>query len=310
MTTYPVIVYGVPSAPPAPPVNPWPGITNTWTGWDGSVWNLSSDSGSTGVVLRPGVRGRNMPPITHHESESEARAGSRWRSSRTNKREVFWPISVFKDTNSQEWIEYARAFWRTMHPEKPGLWTVTQPDGTTRSLVCRFVDDGQHADDWAPGVFGWAQYGITLQAEDPYWSGTPITRSWRTGVDALPFIGEYGGPPFQISAAQTIASASIPNPGDVDAFVTWTLEGPIDAGATVGAGGNLVGYTGSLAGGDVLVINTRDMSARLNGVRVSQNLSPRDFAPIPAGGEVELSITAGGTGKITATLTPKYFRAT
>jgi hypothetical protein len=274
------------------------------------VWNLSTDSSRTGVALRPGMRGRNMPPIAHHESESEARAGSRWRSARTLKREVFLPISVFKDTSSQEWIEYSRAFWATMHPEKPGMLTVSTPDGISRSLVCRFVDDGQHADEWAPGLYGWMAYGVTLQAEDPYWKGTPITRSWTAGDGDLPFVGEYGGPPFQISPAATLDSATIPNPGDVAAFVTWTIKGPIDAGVSVGVGTSLIGYPDALEEGDTLVINSRDMSARLNGVRVSQNLSPRAFAAIEPGENAPLSIAAGGTGSISATLTPSYFRAT
>lgn len=251
-----------------------------------------------------------MPPVQHHESESAARAGSRWRSSRTLKREVFWPISVFKNTNSQEWIEYSRSFWRTMHPEKPGLWTVTTPDGRSRSLVCRFVDDSGHADDWTPGLFGWAQYGITLQAEDPYWTSAPISRQWGVDDDSVDFIPAGGAPPYHISAGVTSATATIANPGDVSAWVTWTLNGPLNAGATVGVGSAVIGYPDPLAEGDTLVINTRSMSARLNGVRVSQNLSPRDFAPIDSGDSVSLNIAAGGAGTIAATITPAYFRAT
>lgn len=252
-----------------------------------------------------------MPPIQHHESESEARAGSRWRSARTLKREVFWPISVFKDTSSQEWIEYARAFWRTMHPEKPGVWTVTQPGGESRSLVCRYVDDSGHADEWAPGLFGWMNYGITLQAENPYWTGPTITRSWAAGGGGAPFFGDTGfGPPFYISPTSTIGTAAIDNPGDVSGWVTWRAEGPIDAGLTVGVGSALIGYPDALEEGDSLVINTRDMSARLNGTRVSQNLAPRNFAPIEPGESVSLSIETAGTGTVSAELAPSYFRAT
>jgi len=307
--TYPVVVYGVPYVPPAPPPDPWPGITITWTGWNGAQFNLSARDGTSGVVLRPGMRGLNMPEVTHHESESEARAGSRWRSSRTQKRELFLPISVFSDTNSQEWIEYDDSFWETMDPEKPGMLTVARPDGTTRSLTCRFVNDGNHSYDWAPGVFGWMQYGVTLQAEQPYWMGAPITRSWRAGTGDVPFVGPDGGPPFYISPAATAATATIDNPGNVSAFVTWTLADSIDAGVMVGVGPNLIGYPDALAEGDRLVINSRDMSARLNGARVSKKLAPRDFAPIEPGRSVELNIAAAGGGTVTATLTPLYRRA-
>ena len=34
------IVYAAPYRPPAPPANPWRGIGLSWTGWDGSEWEL------------------------------------------------------------------------------------------------------------------------------------------------------------------------------------------------------------------------------------------------------------------------------
>ena len=312
MAVYPSSAFGVPYVPPAPPVNHWPGVSLRWTGWDGSTFDLTGGNHATGVALRTGMRGLNMPPIAHEESESEARAGSQWWSARTLKREVFMPISVYQDTDSQAWIEYDDAFWRTMHPEKPGMLTATRPDGQARSLLCRYVDDGGHAHDWTPGLFGWMDYGITLQAEQPYWTGTPITRSWTIGGTDLPFVGTNGGPPFQIAASEQTGDATIPNPGDTAAFITWTATastGGISAGLKVGVEAALVGYTPAIPAGSTLVINNRDMTARLNGARASQNLSPRDFGPVPEGEEVALSITAGGAGIITATLTPLYFRA-
>lgn len=310
MAVYPSSTHGVPYIPPAPRVNLWPGASMTWTGWDGSVWDLTGPRNGSGVALMEGVRGLDMPEVTHRESESEAREGTRWLSSHTNKREVYWPLTVFNDKSSAEWVAYNRAFRRTMHPKKPGLWAVRAPDNSVRSLICRFASDGGQGATHSPGLFGWMNFGYTLQAEQPYWTGTPVSRSWIAGTDDLPFMGTYGGPPFYISPAATLDTATIPNEGDEPAFVTWTLDGPIDAGVLLGVGDALMGYPDALGVGDRLVINTRDVSARLNGTRVSQKLDPRAPLPVEPDAEAPLSIAAAGGGKITATLTPLYFTAT
>ncbi len=59
----------------------WAGLQVTWTGWDGSVWELSSSDSP--VWLTPeGTRGLSMPPVDRYTSEAPAVAGSRWRGYR------------------------------------------------------------------------------------------------------------------------------------------------------------------------------------------------------------------------------------
>lgn len=303
------VVYAVPYFPPAPPRNPWTGVTMTWQGWDGSVWDLCG-SRHSGIRLQQGVRGLTMPPFSMQESESDTRAGSRWLSVRALKRPVVWPLWVWCDGGDQAWLDYDRAFWRTMHPSKPGLWTVTQPSGEYRTLAVRFVDDGDQTWDAAPGMRRWAPYLLTLQAEDPFWRGAPITRAWMVGTP-LPFIPDTGAPPFQITAGATFDAATVPNPGDVPAWPVWTITGPCTS-VTVGVNGRLVTYAGTVSAGQILTIDSRAMTAKLGTTNVTTGLTVRDFAPIPEGGwddEVPLSVSMTGTGTISMTLTPAYLRA-
>lgn len=295
--------------PPAPGRLVAQGSTHTWTGWDGSVWDLSGlDSG---VSLGAGVRGLTMPPVQRFTSDSPGVHGSRWRGSRTQEREVFWPLRVFHAAGSQEWLDYDAAFWRTMHPDQTGVWTVTQPNGVARSLTLRCVDDGQQSFDTDPALLGWARYGVTLVAEQPYWEGEPVVRSWKL-TDPVPFLGPRGfGPPFYISQGSTLSNASIDNAGDIDAWPVWTIYGPTDS-VTVGVNGRTVSVPFAIPSGAVITIDTRPTAQTAldgAGVEFTAQLGSFDFAPVPAGQAVPLSLAMVGNGYVEASLTPLHLRA-
>lgn len=284
-----------------------------WIGWDGSVWSLSDES--NGTVMLPGVRGMNMPPVIHHRAAHASLAGARWRGHAVDVREVFWPIQIYTDAGSTSWLSRDRDFWKTMDPTKTGTWQVIQPDGTTRSLVLRFVDDGGQAFQHDPALRGWVNYGITLEAEQPYWTGEAITGKWETGADSQ-FFGATGGPPFNISPSNPIGAATMTNPGDVEGYITWRIYGPITA-ATVGVDGRTISVPFTIIAGEVLEIDTSPtgqiaMQGPVAGpltVDKTPNLGAVDFAPIPGRGTSTMSLSLTGTGYITATFTPRYYRA-
>ena len=311
----------------------WSGFqAMTWTGWDGSQFDLLSlDSGA---VLTEGLRGLNMPTLTDYTSESPAVDGARFRGSRTNQREVFWPLLVYGDGGSQAWIEYDRAFWNTLRPGKTGVWTVTHPNGETRSLRLRFKDDGGQSYDVDPSRVGWSAYGITLVADQPYWEGPAVTRTWKPSAPT-PFLGS-GGPPFTISPGSSLGKATMDNPGDVDAYPMWVLTGPIDS-ASVGMSGKVTEYQSGITAGKTVVIDTSPDQQRVteiiappdtlkvgsdewsdylagavaSGTDRVLNLGKVAFnAPIPPDKSASLSLAVAGTGTVTAAIVPHYFRAT
>lgn len=180
------------------PESEWMGLRPTWTGWDGSVFDLANRDG--GVLLkRTGTRGLSMPPRQRYKSDSPGVNGARYRGGRFLERDVFWPLSVSDGESSQRWVARDRAFWRTMHPDRPGVWRVTHPDGTSRSLVCRFVDDGNASFGPAPMSIGWARYGISLVAEQPFWEGAPITRTFQSTPPQ-----DFYGPPSVAATTQVV----------------------------------------------------------------------------------------------------------
>jgi hypothetical protein len=315
-----VLAFAAPYAAPSP-ARSWIGLQMTWTGWDGSVWDLTS--AAEGVVMMAGVRGLTMPPVVHYKTSYATVPGANWRGHTVDPREVFWPIQVFSDNGSQAWVERERAFWKTMRPVKTGVWSVTHPSGEQRHLDCRFVDDGQQAFSIDPAIVGWSNYGITMVADKPFWRGTPQGREWAAG-GALPFFHEAApGASFTISPSNAAGTAHMHNPGDVDTYPVWELTGPIDS-ASVGIPGRTIGVPFAIAAGKILIIET-DPTKQVatlydhtgsgatrvltNPVDKTTNLTAPVFAALPADENATLAVTMAGTGNVRAVITPLYLRA-
>lgn len=325
----PQVAYGLPFAPPTTPAPVWAPMTMTWTGWDGSEWAIS-DSRS-GVVLMAGTRGLTMPPSQRVTSSSPARPGTKHEGSTTGEREVFWPLKVFHGDGSLAWIERDRAFRKTLDPDKPGVWSVTQPSGETRRLTCYFDNEGNQAFDTIPSLIGWARYGIYLAAEQPYWVGDPVVKSFAGTAPPDPFFEPDGPQIVNIAPGYSVSNAVMDNPGDVESYPRWYIEGPATA-ATVGVGGVVVDVPFTVDEGKTLVIESDpdligatlyDIAASgedkkpservigvdlINPVDKTPDLGPADFAAIPAGKSVPLSLTLSGLGKVEAYL-PTLWRA-
>lgn len=301
------IAYGTVHVAPVPPASPWQRARMSWTGWDGSEWDLTNPK--SGVFLTgKGVEGLGMPSHQAWIGESPATHGQYYRGHVVEARPVFWPVYLFSGKGTAEWLELDRAFWRSLQPGKHGTWSVSTPTGGTRSLSCRFVDDGRHTVDRDPMVRGWASYGVSLIADSPFWVGLPVRRTWAQS-DAVSFYGA-GAPVFNISSGSQLASAKITNEGDLEAWPVWTIKGPVTS-VTVGVDGATVQWNVALTADDTLVIDTDPtvQCAWLNGVDVTSQLGTANFAPIPAGEELPLSLTMAGTGSVEAAITPRYYRA-
>lgn len=278
----------------------------TWTGWNDLEFNLLDPTLSGVMLVQDGVRGLSMPAFDRYTSQAPGVPGARWRGFSTDEREVFWPTLVWTDSGTLRWHELDSAWWSTMRPDALGTWDVTTVTGTRR-LRLRFEDDGDHSYPADPMRRGWSLYGIKLVAEQPYWEGDPVTYTWEQAAGA-PFLP---GPPFYVSGSVSLESARMSNDGDVDAYPTWELTGPFSS-ATVGWSGAKIDVPFPVAAGDALTIDTRpDMQTATltDGTDRTGDLGTSAFAPIPAGGDRNLTLSVAGAGSVTASMTPLYFRA-
>jgi hypothetical protein len=299
-----------PEAPPPAADTTWGALGVTWTGWDGSVWELASPESPVWLTAG-GTRGLNMPPITRFTADSPALSGARFRGYRTEERPVFWPLFLYADS-SADWRAVDRAWWATMRPDRTGVWTIAQPDGTRRRLTCRYSGDSDHVHGRDPFAAGWQLYGLELVAEDPYWRGEPVRRQF-TAASSSSFYGA-GAPPFVISPSSTTAGAELANDGDEPAWPVWTLFGPFTS-ATVGVDGKSVTVPFSLSAGQWLTIDTRpDQLTAVDqaGVDRVDDLGAVEFGALPVGDPVPVDIALVGATSVAAVAVefePLYYRA-
>lgn len=298
----------------APVVSAWRGLSIEWEGHDGSAWDLTDPDG--GVVLsRKGLEGLHFPLITRNTSRSRAVPGNRLRGWRAEARDVFWPTFIWAD-GSNAWLDRQAEFFATIHPSKPGTWTVDAGRGA-RTLQLTGVFDEPHAYERDPLLRGWGLYDIALEASQPFWQGARVRRGpWRA-PDPVPF---FPGPPFHISSSSAFGSATIPNLGDVDVWGVWWATGPLSS-LELGVGDSLIVPPFNLEAGEMLRIDTdpRNPTAQKGptvddtdlfvGEDVTADLGLQDYASVPPGASVDLHVDAVGSGSIMFDLTPLYFRA-
>ena len=297
-----------------PPVeeipSPWQACQHTWQAWDGTEWDLSH--GLSGLALQAGVRGMRPPPLIRYVSKMPAVAGSLYRGSVADEREIFWPIKVFNDAGSTAWIAHNKRFWATLDEDYPGVWVVTQPDGTRRYLTCRYLGLEDDSDDIDPGLVGWCVYGVKLAAEQPYWCGETIRKTFLQTAVAANYYGAGAGlaPPYVTVQGSAVTTATITNPGNVKVWPTWTIAGPSST-ATVGVAGKSITFPMALTAGQWVKLNTdpTDQVAidHTGADRTSQITTiGGGFSEIPRGADVALSVSLVGAGSVEVAITPKY----
>lgn len=297
--------------PPPPAPVPWPGVArSTWTADGQEPIDLLNPASHGVMLVQDGVRGLGMPPVKRYTSTSPAVHGSRWRGHQVEEREVMWPLFVWSDAGTADWLERDAALWRSFRPDVEGWWEFATSNAVRR-LRCRFSDDSDHSFSADPSRRGWDLYGVRMVAEDPWWHGASVHVEWGQG-STDPFLP---GPPFTIGGASDMGTATLRNPGDVPAWPVWSIPGP-SAGATVGLAGRTVSVPFAIAADEVLVVDTRPsqmtaMAYSSSGAVVDRtgSLGPSTFAPVPPGTVADLSLSVDGGGPVRATLDPLYYRA-
>jgi hypothetical protein len=297
----------------------------TWTGIDGSVWDLAN--GTNGVQLAQGVSGLHLPSFKQVTSQASRVPGQRYLGTTYNARDVLLPIYVGDASTTgtgAAWMALDDAWWASMSPEDPGTLTVTTEAGS-RSLSCRLAAAGDPSFLTDPSVAGIAQYALTLEADQPFWTGPDIveTYSLPSSDTSQNYYGGTGGtgfgPPFFISAGSALAAATIDNPGDRPAYAKLLFTGPGQPTFTIGGGDTTLP---TLVAGQSISIDTNPTAASavldVTGGG-SSNFWPlmgaHDFwHPIPAntlGYAIPLSLLGGVYPNTTATVTvtPLYNRA-
>ncbi len=320
-----VVFAAQPGRAPAP-VSIWVKTGVTWTGHDGSVWDLTDPDGGV-CLVQEGVEGLHFTKFKQWVRQSAAVPGQTFEGAIAEPREVRLPLVIFEDASSQQWINRDRAFWKSMHPRKEGTLTISPGGaGSRRSLKLRFVPE-DHSYDTDPAYIGWAGYVAGLVADQPFWMGPTVTAAWQSGA-AQEFYETVGPHLVNIVTGHTTDDATVQNDGDEDAWPVWTVVGP-SLSAHAGVGEDVVEVPFEVADGKAVVVDTdprvrtameydytppnpelKTPALFTNPVDRTVDLTGAvNWARIPAGGESPVNVDIAGLGLIQVELTPLYWRA-
>lgn len=278
------------------------------TGTDGSVWDLIN--GPVGLTTG-GIKGflEAVPPDDNVRNYS-GRDGQVLTGWRIPEREVWLPLR-FRGNAATDVEGLQRAWWRALAVGKYATIRVTDRAGAWREIAVRYRSESGRAMRIDPAVKS-DPFAVTLVADGSWWLGPVVEFPFsaeQAGVATF-FGNGSGATPFYIAPGQGSAQRSLINPGDEPAWIEWTLTAPAQSFSFSVAGRTVAGAI-ALAGSDTLVIDTSPQKqvARLNGAKVTRQLSAVNWAPIRSGESANVSISIQGTGLAVARFRPKYARA-
>lgn len=309
----PLVVGTFPVAPPdvwQPPPIEDPGRPSfTWTDPDGVVWDLSAPHEVHGFLTTEQVGGWGATPI-ELITDPIARGGVEVRIPRIKERRLTWPLHVYGDTH----VEFTarrralmRAFTMTSIRKRPGLLTVSRPDGDARCV------EAWYEDGWGgnPGEdVRYANPVLTLFCPQGYWRSVepePVERVYDEGSGDS-FLDPYP----TVSSGQLIGDTVIDNAGDAEAWPVWTITGPATAltATNLTTGAEFI-LTYALDDGEVATIDTRSHRPLVRGpagqsIVGSLNWPAAELWSLaPGANEVTFLVEGGGPG---ASIRITYYR--
>lgn len=273
-----------------------------------------------GIIMQPGATGLDAPPYELHSDDSPNLDGGIFRDARAVQREIMIPVVLYgQDRQALKALQ--KRLIQAINPKRgPVAIKAVEGDGVPRYLYCYYKAGMEGSEDIDSSGFRWKKFGLQFTAYDPYWySDTVEAAHWTFGVGD-PFLSTTEAFfPLHITAGVVSGSGLlIDNPGDVEAWPTWTLSGPIKSFNFVGPDGHSFGIPADPGGADILpdgrtlVIDTRPGYKTLmddQGTNYWPLLdSSPQLWPIPEGvSECTITVVSGSTNaEVQLTFRPRY----
>lgn len=294
-----------------PPVAPLEAPTVSWTDPQGRTTVLSDDA--NGWVLQPGATGLDMPTYQVYADESPEIDGNFIRQVRAQARTVMLPLAVFSSVSRADFLQRKRDLRRSLNPKLgSGTLTVTETDGTSRSIPARYQSGAEGDESVDSGGMRSQVLALTFTCPSPFWLGDLVHQEFQV-VQSGSFFPLL---PLRLGTSQVLGDIVITNDGDDVAYPVWTVKGPatsvVLSNVTTGASLTL---NQSLGSGDTAVIDTRErvQTVLLNGsTNLWPNLDPGSslWGLEPSDNEVTLTLTgATGASLMTLDFQPRYLSA-
>lgn len=181
-----------------------------------------------------------------------------------------------------------------------------------------FTVHAKRSPGWKIAPFGplGLQYQAAVTCPDPYKYGPVVTETTNLPTPppaglAFPLFTTVGVLDFGLPG--DTGQVTLFNPGTTDAFLTFTITGPVLGGFTLTdvSSGRQIAYAGDVAtGAVVLIVDSATGRATLNGADRTGELTSKQWWSVPAGGSSTVQFATSGasgqTGTLTASMAPAY----
>lgn len=254
-------------------------LLHSWVEASGTEHDLDGTEG-VAVQLASTV---GSPVVEIVSAPTPFRSGARTRRVNIRPRPIDLTLHIdgASATQVQQRLD---ALARWLDPSRgDGRLRVRRPDGTVRELWCR--RSGGLDVDYREGVELWQDVLATLQAtDDPYaYDVDPTEQTFTVGAA----LGFFTDPffPIKLTSSTVLASATVNNTGDVEAWPVWTITGPgtnpVLRNVTTG---QVTAFETTLVSGQQLILDTRPVARRGAGVlpvhdNLGSNLYPSLLTP-------------------------------
>lgn len=261
--------------------------------------------GSDQVYLTKGFTGIGLPS-TEVKLTASAGDGSTWRSTRRGIRELDLPLVVTGSDRGDVEARLRRLAAAMSDRYGTPKLLALYSDNSSYEIEVHYTGGGETQFGSDAGAM-FANWNITMQAPDPFWTSqqaTTFSVSASGGVKGL--LPELDR--MLVNSSQVLGTFTVDNPGDVDAFPVWTLEGT-STGTTITLNGIGFSYTETLGTSGKVVINTKTATvANAAGTNKYAYLSnaPKLFSLPPGASSVSVVVTGSdATTKISGYFNPR-----
>lgn len=279
-------------------------------------------NGQTPYTLLEGVEGFGLPEFDYKTAEHPGGVGSVLQGTRVKEREIYLPLHI-QGANQEEVMKRWAALQRLVHPGAGGCVLEIMPEYKDARRIRVLYKEGLQGNFGSSYRKYWYTFGLKFVALSPYWQGYPEVFVWKTQTNSKPFIS--GGEqvkthkffPVILDASAVATGKRVMIYSDCPVSPVWSVHGPITDLKIQDGNNNMLGFSGSIAPGDSLTIDTGNYGLLYVRGGVIQPSDDSLYARLGEGSEMfqlppgESSIRVSGSGmtansRIELSYTPLY----
>lgn len=240
-------------------------------------------------VLNPDFIGFGIPPA-EVRIEASAGDGGVYRHSKRGVRQIDMSVTIIGTDRDDVQTKLRRLSRLLQDTSGPTLVRAEYSDGESLSLEAHYVGGAESQWGSSAGLI-WNRWALSFQCPTPYWeSGTTeefTVTTGNTGRGLLPELTK-----LKVTSSQVFGVITVDNQGDVPAYPTWYLRGPL-SDITITNGTQSFSFDESIVAGETITINTETGEVTDDGGanRYSMLAPAPKFFRIPPG-ESSVSINA------------------